>query len=225
MFFYYFMRVLFYIPSRIFLPARNINKKNMPKKRAILSCNHLSFIDPVAIGMYNRRRMRFFAKKELSKNWFMRWAVPTIGSVFVDRGQADVAAVKQVLQILKNDNVLMIFPEGTRNKDGAEMQELKTGAIMFAIKTDTKITPVIMWRKPKALRRNFIYYGEPIDLSRYKGVKMTPEEKWEATAILTDKMGGAREELSRWLMEKRPGLYRRHERNVKRETRNVKSEM
>lgn len=213
---YYFYWILFFIPFRLFLPSRVINRKNRPKKRAILSCNHLSAVDPFVIGIHTRRRMHFFAKKELAKSRFLRIMVPAIGSVFVERGQADVGAMKKTLKILKEDNVLMIFPEGSRSKNNEEMQELKAGAVTFAVKTDTCVIPVILWRRPKFLRRNFIYYGRPASFSQYNA-RMTPEEKQEATLALTEKMTEAKQELRAWLAEKRPRLLARHERKVKSE--------
>ena len=217
---YYFLYALFYIPSRIFLPARVINKKNRPKKGAILACNHLSAIDPIAIGMYTTRKMHFFTKKELSKNWFFRIMIPAVGSFFVERGKADIGAVKKSLKILNDGKVLMIFPEGHRNMDSDVIQELKAGAVTFAIKTDTRVIPVIIWRRPKACRRNFIYYGEPISFSQYKDVKMTQEDKRAATMILTQKMAAAQEELRAYLLSKRPRLLKRYERNLKLKTEN-----
>ena len=220
MFWYILLYIIFFIPSRLLYPTRVLNKQNMPKKRAILSCNHLSMIDPVYIAIYSRRKAHFFAKKELAKNRFLRFLVPAVGSVFVERGEADIAAVKKVLQILKKDKILMIFPEGTRNKTGEDIQELKTGAVTFAVKTDTPVIPVIVWRRPKAFRRNFIYYGKPISFAQYKDVKMSHAEKAEATAVLTEKMAEAKRELRDYLLKKRPRLLKRHEAKQAGENKN-----
>ena len=215
---YYFYWLIIWLPCHIFFPARVINKKNMPKKGAILSCNHFAGIDPIFIGIYTVRKMHFFAKKELAKNWFLRVMAPAVGSIFVERGKADIGAVKKTLKVLNDDKVLMIFPEGSRNKDNEEMLELKAGAVTFSVKTDTNITPVIMWRRPKAFRKNFIYYGKPFGFSQYTGVKMTHEDKREATIFLTQKMAETQEELRAYLLKKRPKLVARYER--KRMTNN-----
>lgn len=217
MFLYFLYWIILYIPIHLLFPSRVVNRKNKPRKRAILACNHLSAIDPVVVGLYTRRRLHFFIKKELSKNWFMRVNVPLVGSIFVERGQADVGAIKKTLKILKEDNVLMIFPEGRRNKDGGEMQELKAGAVTFAVKTGACVIPVILWRKPKVFRRDYIYYGAPVSFSQYENTRMGQEEKREATLILTEKMAGAKEELRAWLAAKRPRLLKRHERKTKNE--------
>ena len=193
------------------MPTKVINKKRMPKKRGILACNHLTMIDPVYVAVYTKRKMHFFAKKELKRNFMLRWMIPGVGSVFVERGQADIAAVKKVLRLLKNEKILLIFPEGTRNLSSEDIMELKTGAVTFSVKTDAPIVPVIMWRRPKAFQRNFIYFGEPFSFEKYRGVKMTHDEKAEATAFLTEKMARTKEELRQWMLKNRPRLLRKHE--------------
>ena len=211
MFLYYVIWCLIFLPFRILFPAKVINKKNMPAKRGIIACNHLALIDPAILAVHTGRHLHFIAKKELSRVPIFGAAIPKAGSVLVERGVPDVVAVKKVLKILKDDKILAVFPEGTRNKqDSEDMQELKSGAVMFAIKTDSEITPVIIWRRHKLFRRNFIYCGKPFALSAYKGVKMTSIEKGAATALLSDKMAAAREELNLWLQEKRPRLYARY---------------
>lgn len=216
-FVYYFFWTLILLPGRLLFPSRVLNRNNIPQKRAILSCNHLSLIDPVIVGLHTRRHLHFFAKKELSKNFIMRWLVPSIGGVFVERGEADIAAIKKVLRTLKEDKVLIIFPEGRRNKDSEDMQELRAGAIMFAVKTGAPVTPVILWRRPKPFRRNFIYYGTPVSFDEYRGVKMTREQKARATVTLTQKMNEAKEELHALLKVKKPRLYARYAKKIETE--------
>ncbi len=208
-FLYYLVWSLVFLPFRLLFPAKVINKKNIPQKRSIIACNHLALIDPVIIAVHTRRMLHFIAKKELQRVPVLGPIIPAAGSVLVERGTADVAAVKKILKILKDDKVLVIFPEGTRNKqDEGEMQELKSGAIMFAIKTGSPITPVIIWRRHKLFRRNYVYYGRPFTLDAYKGLKMGHIEKAAANALLSEKMEKARGELNEWLKAKRPRLYK-----------------
>ena len=60
---------------------------------------------------------------------------------------------------------IVIFPEGTRNHgDPKEMLELKTGLAVFAAKSGAPVLPVVIWRKPRILRKNYMYIGEPVVL-------------------------------------------------------------
>ena len=214
---YLFLWITLFLPTRILYPTRVINQKFMPKKRGILACNHLSMIDAVYVAVYTKRKMHFFAKKELQKNFMLRWMVPGVGSVFVERGQADIAAVKKVLQILKKEKILLIFPEGTRNLTTEDIKELKTGAVTFSVKTGAPIVPIIIWRRPKFFRRNYIYFGKPFSFEQFKDIRMTHDDKAAATAILTEKMAETKEELRQWLLKKRPHLLKRHEAEMSRE--------
>lgn len=110
-----------------------------------------------------------------------------MGAIPVRRGEADIESVKQVLKVLKDGKQLLIFPEGTRNKeDTQEMAEFKTGTARFAIKTKVPVVPMIYYHSPKAFRKNWLYVGEPFTLEEFYGAR-TPEDNHKATELIRQK--------------------------------------
>ena len=150
--------------------------KNIPKKGSLLFCgNHISYMDPPAIAVTTGRKMSFMAKEELKKNplfAFLGWAFECI---WVKRDSKDIAPIKQSIGVLKSGDCLGIFPEGTRNGMEKNNGELKNGAAYLALKTSTNIVPVGIIGDGKPFKKNAIVYGEPIDLSKYKGQKVDKE--------------------------------------------------
>ena len=66
------------------------------------------------------------------------------------------------MNALKNDEGITIFPEGTRNKSGENLQELKSGAALFALKGRASVVPIILLHKQRVFRRNYMYVGKQI---------------------------------------------------------------
>ena len=108
------LKILF----RIFLRLRIEGAENIPKDGPlVIACNHLSLLDPPVLGTAATRKVHFMAKEELF--------VPVLGDIYrllgafpVRRGGADRAAIKHGIDILESNQVLAIFPEGTRSKTG-----------------------------------------------------------------------------------------------------------
>ena len=92
----------------------------------------------------------------------------------VDRGHADMHAVKTALKLLKDGNKLLMFPEGTRHQDG-EFGDAKTGAAMLAVRTGVPIVPIYMPAEKKWFRLNPVVFGQPY-YPKVAGRKGTAEE-------------------------------------------------
>lgn len=82
------------------------------------------------------------------------------GFLAVKRGNSDVGAIKTALRHLKAGCKLLIFPEGTRVKEGEE-NDGKTGAIMLALRTGTPILPCYCEKRRRPFQRTAIVFGEP----------------------------------------------------------------
>ena len=79
----------------------------------------------------------------------------------------------KIIKLLKNDEKVAIFPEGTRNKSKTnELQEIKGGAGVFALKAKCEIVPMMMLKKARMFRKTKLIIGKPFDLSEYYGVKL-----------------------------------------------------
>lgn len=143
-------------------PCKPIHRDRLPGGGAILCPNHTKLSDPLfvvfALGLGVKPQV--MAKAEFMHIPILGWLLSKAGVFAVDRGKADVAAVKRALKCLKDGDKLLMFPEGTRSKDG-EMGEAKNGAAMFAVRTGVPIVPMYIPAEKKWFRRTPVVFGEP----------------------------------------------------------------
>lgn len=147
----------------------------VPRDRAIvLAPNHISDLDPVfVLGMIlDFSRYRILAKKELFKNPFIDWFLGCLGAVPIDRGKGDTETIDRVIAECKQGTKVLVFPEGTRSKDG-RLGKLKSGAFVIAAKAGADILPCrIIYDTPDARMHLFcrirICFGELIPAGEVK---------------------------------------------------------
>ena len=167
---------ILWLPVRLLLPTKLIGKENLIKGKSIYACNHQSNFDIVVLAVRLYTKIYALGKAELNKNKFIAWFLRNINMISVNRGQADIKAVKSCLRVLKEENKpLVIFPTGTRTSNAEEVENLKNGVAMFSIKAQAPIVPMVFVRKNKLFRRNRFVIGKPLDLSKYEGRKPDKE--------------------------------------------------
>ncbi len=177
----------------IILPTRIIGKKYLKQtkgKATIISCNHQSNFDPVVLKARVNPNCKIMAKDTLFKNKFLGWYLKKLGGYPVKRGENDIGVVKKTLTYLRQNNHLVIFPEGTRGKTG-DLAELKNGLVMFALKSDCYVVPVVFKKKPKLFIFNTLLIGKPFKFSEiegFKGMKIDKVLMDNASDILSEKM-------------------------------------
>ncbi|HBK02068.1 MAG TPA: hypothetical protein DDY77_03445, partial [Clostridiales bacterium] len=138
----------------------------------VVVCNHLSNTDCFMVGSCFKGKPYFLCKKEWFKHKIVACFFSTCGAIPVDRDNADVQALKTCLKTLKDGKKLIIFPEGTRNKTNERLLPIKGGAGVLAAKTGVNVIPMYIRSKSRFLRRNYLYIGEPIDMSEYFGKRV-----------------------------------------------------
>lgn len=106
-------------------------------KNVVYVCNHYSALDTNAmVAKIFKNKFNVVIKEEAFKSKFGARFLTGMGGIPIERGEADVEAVKKILGVLKSGEPLLLFPEGTRNKSGSkEMFKFKDGAVVFALKT------------------------------------------------------------------------------------------
>lgn len=183
---YYIAIILLFIPLVILYPTKVIGKRNIPKKGGVILCgNHQSNVD-VLLFAIKFRRQKFLAKKELSKNWFSKSLLKSLGCIFVDRKNPGVEAYKKVCAHLNKGGAMTIFPEGTRKITTEESMAMKNGVAMFALKTSSPVVPIAIIKKPSIFRRNVILVGEPFYFEKVD--KITKDVLNKNSQILSDKI-------------------------------------
>ncbi len=134
--------------------------EHLPRGAAVVCGNHTARIDAVLVVLALFRQGEhpaLIAKAELFRNPVARWFFTYMGAFPVNRGKADLAAVKKSLAALKQGQKLIIFPEGTRVKEG--VGEAKSGAAMMAIRTNSPVVPVYITPGKKAFRGCRVVFG------------------------------------------------------------------
>lgn len=166
-----------------------VGKENVPAEgNAIICCNHYSNYDPFAAAIYLDRLPRYIGKKELFENKILAWMLNEVRVFPIDRKAAmDMKAVKTALKILKEGEILGIFAEGKRVKEG-EQVDAKGGVALFAMKGNANVIPCAISGKYKFRGKIRVEYGEPLTLDEFRGQKLTAEVMDEITGVVMGKV-------------------------------------
>lgn len=169
MFFKIVFRIVQALTFLIF-PYKVIGKENVPDGKLIVCGNHNSLRDPLFIAFgIGLRDYAFMGKAELFQNKLFGAFLKKMHAFPVHRGKADIAAVKTALRALKNNQTLLLFPEGTRVAlENADTSEAKAGVGMFAKRTGTPVLPVYVRSRVWIFHRPLVVIGKPMDFSNEK---------------------------------------------------------
>jgi 1-acyl-sn-glycerol-3-phosphate acyltransferase len=166
---YRFCRLLGRVVCAAMFRFRARRLERVPAGPALFACNHQSYLDPVLAGIALERAVHFMARRSLFVGPF-GWLIRKVHAFPVDRDQADLGATRRAIGLLRSGASLMVFPEGTRSRDG-RLGRVRPGAALFARRAGVPIVPVYIdgsfrawppqhWLPwPAAVR---VWYGEPL---------------------------------------------------------------
>lgn len=179
---------LIWIFMKIFHPWHAVGVENIPEGAVLLCGNHTTAGDPlyVVCAMGRKRQTHAIAKDEIMSWPIVGWVLKKAGVFGVKRGKADVAAVKEALRVLKNGERLLIFPEGTRVREG-QASEAHTGAALFATRTNSPLLPVYISPKKRLFKKTTVIFGEPY-YPNYEGRKPMPDDLQRIADDLMDRI-------------------------------------
>jgi len=185
---FHFLYAVIWPFFNLFRPLRVVGRENIPDGAAVLCPNHTTLGDPfyVVFAFGRKHPMRAMAKIQIMRVPVIGWVLGKAGVFGVDRGHADMKAVKTALKFLKDGNKLLMFPEGTRVHEGEDVAA-KTGAAMFATRTGAPLLPIYIQRKKKLFARNVVVIGQPYH-PEYAGRKPTPDELDAIAGDLMDRV-------------------------------------
>lgn len=131
---------------RVIFRTRFINFDKTPEGPCIISGNHTSYFDPVALYLNDKKiDIHFVAQDGIFKIKPMAWLLYQLGAMKVNRGTADRVMIRNASEILKHGEKLGIFPEGTRGRERSDLNEITTaheGAAFLATRSNVPIVPV-----------------------------------------------------------------------------------
>lgn len=187
-----FFRTFFFVSVK--------GKEKIPQSGGFIHCaNHKSNFDPILLVAFLQTRIKslsehikFLAKRELFAFKPFGYLLKGLGVVPIKRGAFEIGTLKTVISLVKSDNILIMFPEGTRNLD--DINKVKSGAVMFAIKGQVPIVPALILGEYRIFRKVKIIYGDPIYYTEYYNKKVTQEELNKLSLELMQKIYALAEE-------------------------------
>ncbi|WP_066954715.1 lysophospholipid acyltransferase family protein [Streptomyces lushanensis] len=186
--FYYVLKYVLLGPLlRVLFRPRIEGLEHIPAEgAAIVAGNHLSFSDHFLMPAILKRRITFLAKAEYFtgpglKGRLTAFFFRSAGQIPVDRSgkEAGQAAIREGLGVLARDELLGIYPEGTRSHDG-RLYKGKVGVAVMAIRAQVPVVPCAMvgtfeiqppGQVVPRIRKVAIRFGEPLEFSRYAGLE------------------------------------------------------
>ncbi|MEU9980721.1 lysophospholipid acyltransferase family protein [Streptomyces sp. NPDC050856] len=186
--FYYLLKYVLLGPVlRLLFRPRTEGLEHVPGTgAAIVAGNHLSFSDHFLMPAVLKRRITFLAKQEYFTGPGIKGRLTaaffrSAGQIPVDRSgkEAGQAAIREGLCVLARDELLGIYPEGTRSHDG-RLYKGKVGVAVMALRAGVPVVPCAMvgtfeiqppGKVVPRIRRVTIRFGEPLDFSRYAGME------------------------------------------------------
>jgi 1-acyl-sn-glycerol-3-phosphate acyltransferase len=169
--------------------------EEIPDGACLFASNHQSMVDPPLVGSCLPREISFVARRSLFDNPVFGFVIRACHSIPLDRGQADVGAIRSALAALSAGRGLLIFPEGTRSADGV-IAEAKAGAGLLACKSGAPVVPIQIRGARDVLPRGALFpvgsarirvrFGRALATADYDPGRNHPERFLEASRrILT----------------------------------------
>jgi len=161
---------------------RVFNAERVPLKGpVILASNHASFLDPPLVGSGVKRGINYLARDTLFRYPGMGWLLRKWNSVPVDREGGGAAGLKAILDRLLDGGAIILFPEGTRTRDG-KLQPARSGIGLTVIKSTAAVVPVRVFGTFEAYGRHMKYpkphrvavkYGRPMRFEQLRAEAKT----------------------------------------------------
>ncbi len=170
---------LIYLPFRFFFRYlfvvcfgfRSFGERSVPERGGVvLAANHQSFFDPILIGLALRRRLHYAARDSLFRNPIVSWVFRSVGATPVSREAFRAGDLRELAGIVEEGGALVLFPEGTRTRDGSR-GEPRRGFALVAERARVPVVPVLIdgaheaWPRHRRLfrrRRLRVAYGDAI---------------------------------------------------------------
>jgi len=144
--------------------CKSEGKENIPENTGvIISPNHISFFDPPLTGSFMDKDLYFMAKQELFNTPILGFLIKRTNAFPVKRGMQDMSAFRNAFSLLENKKALLMFPEGTRSKDG-NIGKAKAGVGMVSCIAQVPVVPVkiVNTDNMNKFKQITIKYGNPV---------------------------------------------------------------
>src|SRR5829696_1567705 len=135
----------------LYFRLRRLGTEHVPEGGVILASNHRSFLDPFAIGCCIGRPIYFVAKRELFRKPLIGWFLNCMGAFPIKRGASDEESMETARALLRQDQAVVIFPEGTRIRTGS-LARPRRGVGRLALQSGKPVVPIAVTGSEQARR-------------------------------------------------------------------------
>ncbi|MEW6410241.1 MAG: lysophospholipid acyltransferase family protein [Nitrospirota bacterium] len=164
--------VIVYVLARILFRLKVVGDENIPAEGGVIvASNHVSYLDPPLLGCAIKRRVNFMAREELFRMPLLGCLIKKFNAFPVKRDKADRTAIKKAISLLKNGEVVAMFPEGARSEDGL-LQKPKPGIGLITTLSGVSVVPTYIKGTEVSMPVGVwnirfspvtIYFGEPLN--------------------------------------------------------------
>ncbi len=138
----------------------------------LLLCNHQSYLDLIVLGVGLRRHFHAMARATLFRNPVFGWFIRSLNAFPVEQGKGDVKSMRHAIDLLKQGQLVLVFPEGSRTING-RLGDFNPGIMLLIRRARPTIVPMAVdgvfdaWpmgrKRPRLRARTGALYGQPID--------------------------------------------------------------
>lgn len=156
---------------KLFYRVKITGRENIPSTAAVICANHTSMLDPfyVAVAFGWKDALVFMGKIEIFKIPLIGGLLRAIDAIPVDRGATAVSTLRDAINRLKEGRKVMIFPEGTRVRDEADVSGAKNGAAMIACRANVAMIPVYIDANKRLFGTVNVIIGKPVETGSFEG--------------------------------------------------------
>jgi 1-acyl-sn-glycerol-3-phosphate acyltransferase len=175
--YYHFARFVSQAALSFYFHGRVFGREKFPARGGVLlASNHQSFFDPIAVTCTLPREGNYMARDTLFRNPLFNALISSLNAFPVKRGLGDVGAVKEILRRLKDGKVVVVFPEGTRTRDGS-IGTINPNSMSLARRSGAFVVPAVVdgafeaWPRTKLLPRSktvFVTYADSISPEQFR---------------------------------------------------------
>jgi 1-acyl-sn-glycerol-3-phosphate acyltransferase len=176
---------------KAFFRLRERGRENLPQGGFVLAANHTSNFDPWPLGLpfYPKRQLRFMAKSELFMpvvGQILRW----VGAFPVRRGEADIEAIRTATELVRDGEIVVMFPEGTRRRKGLRKRHqarAHSGAARIALAAGAPLVPAAIAGTDRLSRLGplRVAFGPPVPLDDLRGIEPGPAAREATDRLMT----------------------------------------
>jgi 1-acyl-sn-glycerol-3-phosphate acyltransferase len=183
---------------------------NLPTSQGfVIAANHIGRLDAaLAYYVLDRPDIIMVVAEKYEKYAFLRWLVRITNGMFIDRYNADIKAIREMLRRLQQGQILTITPEGTRSKSGNLIQA-KPGGIYLAWKAGVPILPVALTGSEDAVVKDRLKHFKRLNIKAVAGKPFTlpPIDGKDRDAALQEYTDDVMYRIAALLPPERRGFY------------------